>query len=430
MPSIPSSPVSPPRRHRRPASIDISSTSPQAYVNGFDQSTPRTPRTPGLSHPQSPVSPRQRNSQIMNGIRRMSTEYIEVGDSGGGLGSLADELADAWEEEGYEDMSGLENVLADHSHLDGDEGEHVFIESTHDMGMPLGDLSPANSALLLPRQKIKNAQNRHRRQESQYDGSDYGNDSDFDDLGYISPNLEARMAGIETLARRGLEENGSSGDQAIKRLIESLRDLGGQSGIENGATRLIAAHTSITSHLTHQTRALQTLIHPLLFSHFPLLSSEAIDTLIPLIDEGLLPSLAFPFAESQLSSPQTPISSSSTSSQSASLNPLLSLQTLFSQTSDLTHTLRGLSDSLHESRQLTSTASRKLRSARELVAELRREDEDREEGTRWIEKGEWDRRLREREAGKVCGEVVSGFEAVCGEWREKLFGPAAELAAA
>jgi hypothetical protein len=200
-----------------------------------------------------------------------------------------------------------------------------------------------------------------------------------------------------------------------------------------GSFRLITAHTSITSHLTHQTRALQTLIHPLLFSHFPLLSPEAIDTLIPLIDEGLLPSLAFPFAESQLSSPQTPISSSSTSSQSASLNPLLSLQTLFSQTSDLTHTLRGLSDSLHESRQLTSTASRKLRSARELVAELRREDEDREEGTRWIEKGEWDRRLREREAGKVCGEVVSGFEAVCGEWREKLFGAAAagpELAAA
>ena len=81
---------------------------------------------------------------------------------------------------------------------------------------------------------------------------------------------------------------------------------------------------------------------------------------------------------------------------------------------------------------MTSTASRKLRSARELVAELRREDEDREEGSRWIEKGEWDRRLREREAGKVCGDVVSGFEAVCGEWREKLFGAAAgpELTAA
>lgn len=55
---------------------------------------------------------------------------------------------------------------------------------------------------------------------------------------------------------------------------------------------------------------------------------------------------------------------------------------------------------------------------------MRREDESRDEGTRWIEKGEWDRRLREREAGRVCGDVVSGFEAVCGEWRERLFGAA------
>jgi hypothetical protein len=175
----------------------------------------------------------------MNGFRRMSTEYIEVGDSGGGLGSLADELADAWGEEGYEDMSGLENALADNSHLDGGEGERFFIESTHDIEMPHGNLSPENNMFPLPRQKTKNTQIRHRRQESQYDGSDYGNDSDFDDLGCISPNLEARMAGIETLARRGLEENGNSGNQAVKRLIESLRDLGGQSGIENGATRYV-----------------------------------------------------------------------------------------------------------------------------------------------------------------------------------------------
>lgn len=186
---------------------------------------------------------------------------------------------------------------------------------------------------------------------------------------------------------------------------------------------------------------MQTLIHPLLFSHFPLLSNEAIDSLIPLIDEGLLPNLPYPFPQQQpqLSQhgSQRPLSSSSSASSqgNAALNPLVALQSLLNQTSDLTLTLRSLSDTLHESRQLTSTASRRLRSARELVAELRREDEDREEGLRWIEKGQWDRRLREREAGRVCGEVVSGFEAVCCEWRTKLFGAAApaaggELAAA
>lgn len=186
----------------------------------------------------------------------------------------------------------------------------------------------------------------------------------------------------------------------------------------NSSPRLITAHTSITSHLTHQTRTLQTLTHPLLFSPFPILSAEAIDSLIPLIDDDLLPNLPFPFPQSQSHSrPTTP-------AQTASLNPLVSLQALLSQTSDLVYSLRGLSDTLHESRQLTSTASRRLRSAKELVAELRREEEEREEGTRWIEKGEWDRRLREREAGKVCGDVVSGFEAVCGEWRKRLFGAA------
>lgn len=146
---------------------------------------------------------------------------------------------------------------------------------------------------------------------------------------------------------------------------------------------------------------------------------------MPLIDEGLLPNLPYPFPEQarRASRPPTP-------STANALNPLASLQTLVSQTSDITHSLRGLSDTLYESRQLTSTASRRLRSARELVAELRREEESLEEGSRWIERGEWDRRLKDREAGKECGDVVSGFEAVCGEWREKLFGAQAEVAAA
>lgn len=206
-------------------------------------------------------------------------------------------------------------------------------------------------------------------------------------------------------------------------------------------SRLITAHTSITSHLTHQTRALQTLTHPLLFSPFPLLSEDAIDALIPLIDGDLLPTLPYPLpgqsrhaqahhhhtsstatTQSGSSRSSTPSPSHSSSSSSSSQNPLASLQALISQTSDLTHSLQGLSDTLYESRQLTSTASRRLRSARELVAELRREEEGFEEGSRWLERGDWDRKLRERDAGRECGDVVSGFEAVCGEWRERLFG--------
>ena len=79
---------------------------------------------------------------------------------------------------------------------------------------------------------------RHRRHESQYDGSDYGNDSDFEEAD-MSPSLEGQMAEIESLARRGMENNGSENDHVIKRAVEALRDLGGQSGIENNAMRYV-----------------------------------------------------------------------------------------------------------------------------------------------------------------------------------------------
>jgi hypothetical protein len=355
----------------------------------------------------------------------MSGDFGAAAEGGGGLGNLADELADAWEEDdgGYGYASGQDAAPSDSQPLE---------RTTMRTPSP-GYLSDRDS-LQPPRPRLRNGTNRHRRHESQYDGSDYGNDSDFEEAADVSPGLENQMAEIESLARRGLENNGSESDHVIDRAVLALQDLGVQSGIENNAMRfvcplhksmqytdldrLITAHSSITSHLTHQTRTLQNLTHPLLFAPYPLLSEDAIDALIPLIDEGLLPSLPYPFPDQQHHS-----SRPSTPSQSAS-NPLTSLQTLISQTSDITMSLRSLSDTLYESRQLTATASRRLRSARELVAELRREEESREEGHRWIEKGDWDRRLQDREAGRECRDVVDGFEAFCGEWREKLFGAA------
>ena len=61
-----------------------------------------------------------------------------------------------------------------------------------------------------------------------------------------------------------------------------------------------------------------------------------------------------------------------------------------------------------------------MRATVEMVEGLRREEVGREEGVRWIEEGEWDRRIREREAARVCKGVVEGFERVCEGWRERL----------
>ncbi|GAB1204113.1 hypothetical protein APSETT445_002762 [Aspergillus pseudonomiae] len=255
----------------------------------------------------------------------MSGDFGSAADmGGGGLGNLADELADAWEQEeggyGYTSGQEVEHIPADSQHMDRSDSEDGYHMGTR---TPSSGYSSERASLQPPKPKTRNGGHRHRRTESQYDGSDYGPDSDLEEAADISPSLEMQMAEVESLARRGLENNGSESDHAIARVVEALRDLGGQSGIENNA----------------------------------------------------------------------------------------------------------MSDTLYESRQLTATASRRLRSARELVSELRREEESREEGTRWIEKGDWDRRLRDREAGRECGDVVSGFEAVCGEWRERLFGAAGAEAA-
>lgn len=56
---------------------------------------------------------------------------------------------------------------------------------------------------------------------------------------------------------------------------------------------------------------------------------------------------------------------------------------------------------------------------------MRKEEEEREEGERWIEKGDWNERLKSREAERVCSEVVGGFESVWEGWRERLFGDVA-----
>lgn len=97
-----------------------------------------------------------------------------------------------------------------------------------------------------------------------------------------------------------------------------------------------------------------------------------------------------------------------------------SLASLHTITADLVQTLNYLSDTLHMSRQTTTTATRRLKSARDLVAEMRRDEELREQGERWLTRGNWSERLQKRECAHVCGEVVGGFEEVCNNWRERL----------
>ena len=169
--------------------------------------------------------------------------------------------------------------------------------------------------------------------------------------------------------------------------------------------RLITAHTALSSHLLHQTRLLQSLAYPL-FSPLSLPPDEEfIDDVMPLL---------------------VTLGESMPRPTTAAFNSLTQLHSL---TADLVQTINYLSDTLHMSRQTTTTATRRLKSARELVAEMRREEDAREEGERWLKRGNWSERLGKRECAGVCGDVVGGFEEVCNGWRARLVAQAEAVSA-
>lgn len=314
-------------------------------------------------------------------------------DNANGLGNLADELAEAFDEDADEVIAGeLREAW-----YNGTEDETNGYPRKENHGTTSSLPQPSRERSLSPPKQPTRSKH-HPRQTSQYDGSDYGDDSDLERTDGISLALEARMAAIEGLARRGTGLNGSDLDKVVYRVVDHLKDLGSQSNIENGASRLITTHTALTSHLSNQSRTISTLIHPLTS---PLSAPPApglIEDIVPLLT-SLVTNLPIPTSQ-----------------------PLSSLHSLQSSTADLANLLSSLSDTLYMTRQTTSLAARRLRTATELVVEMRRDVEASEEAVRWLEKGRWDERLAERECARVCGDVIGGFEETCNTWRERLLG--------
>ena len=89
------------------------------------------------------------------------------------------------------------------------------------------------NGLSVPQKKL-----RKRLKDSDYDGSDYGDSSDVEESG-VTPQLEARMAAVKSLARQGAAFTGSEGDQVFSRVATYLRDLSSQASVENHTTRYV-----------------------------------------------------------------------------------------------------------------------------------------------------------------------------------------------
>lgn len=188
----------------------------------------------------SPVTPRS-SHEFEHGS---PAQHFDGGGDSNGLGNLADELGEIWDDdeaaddEYGEDLDATQDSFPDIGTAvehDGSSGldAAINVNGVRDSGVAMQS-SPSTSSALSPGAASRTR--KHARQRSMYDGSDYGSDTDFDNDGF-SPALEARIAAIESLARRGMEENGSAADQVVKRVTEQLRDLGSQIAIENGATR-------------------------------------------------------------------------------------------------------------------------------------------------------------------------------------------------
>ncbi|KAM0302657.1 hypothetical protein HYE67_009731 [Fusarium culmorum] len=369
-------------------------------------SSPQTPRhsrnsSAFNSYSGSPQARRLSKSSVQDPspFRNSFTQQDAVEMTGNGMGNLADELADAFSD------SGDEGDFTDgdaNSEMLGPGGDAHGPEYADEMEDTEGTSSPkkqeadrarvANLTLLSPRRK-------HQRQTSNYDGSEYGSESDLDSPG-MPPGLVSKMDAVESLARRGTENYGGPADDVFKRVTNALRDLGSQSSVEASASRLITAHSALTTHLTHQTRQIHNLSFPLLSPLVAPPDPETIDDLIPLLLN---------------------LSDTMPRPSTTAFNSLTSLHSL---TTELVQTLNYLSDTLHMSRQTTTMATRRLKSAKEIVSEMRKEEELREEGERWLTRGNWGERLEKRECAGVCGDVIGGFEEVCNGWRERLLAQA------
>jgi hypothetical protein len=324
-----------------------------------------------------------------------------------GLGNLADELEQAWEEDIDPEQQGssfLDELREGESAVHAanaqspcdinDMHDFGFINSSVHSPLPKEDHQTLQIPASPQRQKSRphKRQSAHHRTESAYDGSDYGSDHDEDEISAFPTLLRKRIREIEKLARDAHDTDDalSEGGGVIKRTINSLRDLGPpQSNIEYGLTKLVTAYTSMSTHRTHKQREIFALSHSLLYSNASAdLPSDFLDLLTTDLD-ALTTTIPF-------HSPHTQ-------------NPLLSLQILAAQTSDLTYNLRSLTDLLQESKLAVTAATRKLKSVREMVEDMRVEEELVEQSILLIQGQDWDRRCRERQAGRRCREIARGF---------------------
>lgn len=330
---------------------------------------------------------------------------MSIGPSAGSdLGNLADELATAWDDGEEEDPNGS-------SQLDGSflqdqttppqtplkyDPDNIR-DSGIDVSSPNGSKDTPSAS---PTHQRHHSKSKHAKRKSQSRSVDSAETDGSD----FPKNLQLCMKEVDTLANPAranddVIEVHPEQEDPTTRLVSSLKQLGGQQpDIESQATRLITAHTSLASHLASTTRTLQSLTYyftsPL--SSQPLLDDEEIEDILCALSDAIdfLPR--------------------------PTKDALSGLDRLAAASKETIRSLSGLSDHLHMTRQGTEAAARRLKGTKEIVAQLREGLKRADDGALWIERGQWDQKLANRESATACRDIVGGFEETCESLRKRL----------
>ncbi len=245
---MPSSPRTPTRRRksstRSSQGIDLSFTSQSPQYNQFAPGRSSHSRKSSQYSAPSPLTPRPGTSHSRNEDFGSFGSFGGVLDSRDGLGSLADELAEAYSDE--EEGEPEECLSGDHVGEIGNSsiGHKEERDTRLDYGGALHNgLSTSSIPGFTPdtiRTPTLWTSPKQRRRQSHYNRLIDCENPDLEEAEGIRASLEARMAAIEGFARQGTATDDSETDAVIKRVVESLKDLGSQSGVEGGTARYVA----------------------------------------------------------------------------------------------------------------------------------------------------------------------------------------------
>lgn len=366
-----SPPLTPSRRHATP--IDTTSASPS---HSYHDQLRRRASSFSSNHDRSPATPV--NKHRFSNASQLSGEFGTPIDDrgGGGLGNLADEL-DQLDDEEYEEGETLATLNED-DNLDQEE-------VSRDSGI---DVS------------YKDSKNRSPSQAKNFSKPFCGRGEKPPDQGQedaedrFSHDLEDLMNSIARMT----SYTSTSDDPLVPRAIAQMQDLGNQTSLEAAAQRLTTSTNSMTTYMTNQSKAMQTLMQSLypMFAFSAPLDLDIIEETLPLI-EALATGMPQP-----------------------DIQPVQRLQRLDHENGDVIHALSQLTDTLQMGKQITNAAARHLRSTQTMVLELRHESERAELARHELVKSDWEERLHQRWCASECKDIINGFEDQCSALRGSL----------